>query len=233
LAIIILPAPWKTWWAYGLYVLVFTLIISSIAYQRELKLRERRENDRTTSENKEQLQLALWGSGDQLWDIDLTTQKITRKNLLSEIDYPDDDWHLPKLVDDLIHPDDKATMKEQILAHFDHASEYCEITYRAKSKAGKWVWLLDKGQVVQWDVKGKPLRFTGTTKNINHLKSTEKKLLILTEELERRGVLRTQELNLRTQELVQSNDYLKSTQSQLVEAEKMASLGGADGWCLS
>lgn len=223
----ILPAPWQTWWAYGFYMMAIICLIGLARYQRREKLHERELHHLETEKNQEQLQLALWGSGDQLWDIDLVTNKIKRKNLSPNIDYPDtDDWQLPGEDDGFTHPDDTMHIQSQVTAHLERETEYCEITYRVRNKSGEWIWLLDRGQVVEWDRKGHPLRFSGTTKNIDHLKSTEAELLALTQSLEQRVTSRTQELSQRTKELIQSNEYLKSTQSKLVEAEKLASLGG-------
>lgn len=220
ISVIVKPAPWRTWWAYTSYTLVMLICMGVIGYQRNQKRLKREEHYLLTEKNKEQLQLALWGSGDQLWDIDLVTNRIKRKNLLTEVNYPKEAvWQLPEKNDQFYHPDDKSLIEKQVMDHFEKQTEHCEITYRVRNKAGEWIWLLDRGQVVEWDEEGSPLRFSGTTRNVHHLKSTEAKLLALTQSLEQR-------VEQRTKELVRSNEYLKSTQSQLVESEKMASLGG-------
>ena len=53
--------------------------------------------------------------------------------------------------------------------HLDGRSPNFEATYRLRHRDGHWVWVLDRGRVVQRDSAGRPLRMVGT-----HLDITER-----------------------------------------------------------
>ncbi len=204
----ILPPPWKSWWAYSIYLFTTITVLGLIIYLQVKKLQERK-----------QLKLALWASGDELWNVDLVKQQVFRENSLDYLDRPDQgSWLFTGIETSNIHPDDRHSVITAMREQFEYGSESFELTYREKTKSGDWVWLQDRGKVTSRDIAGTPTRFSGTTKNIHPLKTTEAKLVSLNQELEQRVALRTSELQ-------QSNEFLKSTQAQLVESEKMASLG--------
>ncbi len=201
----ILPAPWRTWWAYSLYLLMGLGIVGLFAVQQVKK-------QQAIKIRNEQLRLALWGSGDELWDIDLKKNTIVSKNRLKCLHSVDSNhWQLSHGYTNIIHPDDKTMVEQAIKRHFDGQVAYYEAAYRAQTNSNEWIWLLDRGKVSERDEKGQPVRFSGTTKNIDQLKVTEIQLRTLTEELESRVERRTAEL--------------KQSQAQLVESEKMAALG--------
>ena len=203
----VLPPPWRSWWAYAIYAAVVLAVLGLIAYLQHKKLQERH-----------QLKLALWASGDELWDIDLTKKQVQRQNKLEYLDRQLPlSWMFSDIQNSHIHPDDQARVRQVLNDHLKNKNGYYEISYRAKSIDGEWVWLLDRGKVTVRNITGAPQRFIGTTKNIHQLKTAEAELIALNKELEQR-------VEERTLALQQSNEYLKNTQAQLVESEKMASL---------
>jgi PAS domain S-box-containing protein len=68
--------------------------------------------------------------------------------------------------------------------------------------------------------------FIGTMRDITQRKAAEAEIRNLNEDLEQRVYDRTKELEAANNSLTDTLETLRSTQSQLVEAEKMASLGG-------
>lgn len=208
----VLPPPWRSWWAYTLYFLVITSIISLFVYQ-QIKKRQ------VINEHNKQLRFALWGSGDELWDINLVDNTIISQNRLEILATCEEAVRETKGIGiNKVHDDDKATVKEAIRRHIEGEVDYYESTYRAQTTNGNWIWLMDRGKINEWDDDKNATRICGTTKNIHQLKTTEEELRLLTVELEQR-------VERRTYELRQSNDHLKNTQEQLIESEKMAALG--------
>ncbi|MCJ8274300.1 MAG: hypothetical protein MJK04_33495, partial [Psychrosphaera sp.] len=76
LPITIMPAPWRSWWAYSAYSLVLLSVLGLFALQRWRRLR-------IEHEAQERLSLALWGSHSELWDWDLLKHTIYRSNQFS------------------------------------------------------------------------------------------------------------------------------------------------------
>lgn len=73
----------------------------------------------------------------------------------------------------LTHPDDLQKAYSLLQKHFSGELPLYECEIRMRHKSGKWIWVLDKGQVVSWTADGKPLMMYGTHINITRLKETE------------------------------------------------------------
>lgn len=90
---------------------------------------------------------------------------------------------------DLAHPEDLETSNRLLEAHFSGNAEYeCEV--RMKHKAGHWVWVWDRGRVMEWTEDHKPLRMFGTHIDITARKEAEQRTFELALEKERVHLLR-------------------------------------------
>ncbi|WDE13642.1 tetratricopeptide repeat protein [Thalassomonas haliotis] len=175
---------------------------------------------------KERLKLALWGSGDELWDWNLINHQVTRinhtQNVALPVHYPDNDFSLLK---EIVHPDDYEQLSHLLAQYILDHQGYYQACYRVKCQNGDWMWLLDRGKAVEFDAQGNVTRITGTLRDISELKSHEQALIKLNEELELRVNERTSALKSSNQALQDKIKELKTLQLSLVEIEKMASLG--------
>ncbi|NQZ06019.1 MAG: PAS domain-containing protein [Algicola sp.] len=212
------PAPWRTWWAYALYLLIVGGTLLAFALQRLQKLR-------AIKESESRLSLALWGSGNEFWDWDFKHDQLVRSNNSGDFTLPSGSgWSIDSLKG-LVHPDDFEPLQQAFRTHLQGRTEYFEQAYRLRDNKNNWVWVLDRGQVVDRNAQGKPLRALGTVQNINDLKTIEAQLRQLNEALEQRVEERTSTLARTVGNLADTIEELTQTQAQLVEAEKMASLG--------
>lgn len=186
-----------------------------------------RARDSALRLSEERLKLAIWGSGDELWDIDFQSGTVRRENPLPRTLLANEAV-FPKLSDYLafVHPDDREKLTQSLTSHVKGQTEHFECGYRTKDLAGGWVWILGKGRVVARDAKGFALRMVGTNRDVTELKRAEDALRELNEELESRVERRTEALAKSNRELQRTLDELTRTQKQLVESEKLAALGG-------
>jgi PAS domain S-box-containing protein len=67
----------------------------------------------------------------------------------------------------LAHPEDLAVSNRLIEAHFAGQSEAYDFECRMRHRSGEWIWVHDRGKVVEWDANGKPLRMAGTHTDIH------------------------------------------------------------------
>ena len=81
-----------------------------------------------------------------------------------------------KTWDELIHPDDREKVYQDVRDHVEGKTEFYENTHRLKHANGNWVWILDKGRVTARDDIGRPLRFSGTHLNVTKQKELEEQL---------------------------------------------------------
>jgi ligand-binding sensor domain-containing protein/signal transduction histidine kinase len=226
LTIHVTPPPWTTWWAYSLYAIILLVFFGSLFWQCWQKQQQRTAYLLDIKKQKERLDVSLWGSGDELWDWDLLEHNITRINPMNVIvDRAKSSKLDIEAMLDYIHPYDIAHVKTELNAHLTGQAKSYEAAYRIQTKSKDWCWVLDRGQIVKRDGHNNPVRFAGTTKNIHSLKVAENDLRQLSQELESRVTNRTAELQNSNDHLAGALVKLKLTQKQLVESEKMASLG--------
>ncbi len=74
---------------------------------------------------------------------------------------------------DHAHSDDLIESERLLKEHWSGKSEYYIFESRMKHKDGHLVWVLDTGQVIEWESKGVPKRMIGT-----HLDVTDKHLMM-------------------------------------------------------
>ena len=187
------------WWLTSSAILVYciiSLLFISFIFQQ---VRHRRLYHWQIKENEERLKLSLWGSGDEMWDWNMTTGTIFRSNIWGKLEFPQDgtrnikwedinqealnssevavsnDEQPPEQVSN-IHPHDLARVKETLTQHIVGESEHFEATYRVLNKDKQWVWVLDRGKIVERSDQNEPTRMTGTLKDISQIKNTESRL---------------------------------------------------------
>lgn len=158
------------------------VIALATLWVRQLSIRMRTR--KAIRESEERLKLTLWSSGDELWDWDVYNGQVHRANTWDILDFPQDDIRANSAYQCNIHSNDLTRVQQALKAHIDEQSDFYEITYRARTYTGEWIWLLDRGKVVERDNNNQPLRMTGTLKNISHLKEAEEKLRLFQRSIE-------------------------------------------------
>lgn len=76
----------------------------------------------------------------------------------------------------LTHPEDLERSNQLLEDCFSRRSDFYECEARMRHKDGSWVWILDRGQVVEWDDDDKPVRMVGTHIDITEIKHVEEEL---------------------------------------------------------
>ena len=161
--------------------------------QSELADRERAEKLLRRSE--EQLKLVLEGAELGVWDWDLNSDQLKVNDRWASILGYDLEEIKPALINwrELINNDDLERMTQAFNDHAIGNSDIYQIEYRARSKSGEWIWVSDRGRIIERDDEGNPQRAAGTRLDINNRKLYEEairdanlKLQIYTEELEAR-----------------------------------------------
>jgi PAS domain S-box-containing protein len=104
----------------------------------------------------------------------------------------------------LVHPEDLPRQSAAIRAHLDGKTDFYQSEHRCRHASGKWIWILDRGQVVERDPTGKPLRMCGTHLDITERKEAEHALQLSEERLRLTldaGAMGTWDVNLATREV--------------------------------
>jgi PAS domain-containing protein len=192
LSLIILPAPWRTWWAYLSYFLVVFTIVWFVWRQREQKLVVCAQAAAKVHASEERLSLALWGSGEQLLDWNVERNLIYRRNILVGFDFLElEEVSSAEAFSSLIHPDDRSQVVQSLQLHLQGVSANFESAHRLKNTRGEWIWVIEKGRVTARDANDQVLRMSGVLSNEHELYDTQAQLKALNEDLEQAVIRRT------------------------------------------
>ena len=141
-------------------------------------MRAKKIADKQVEEYSDHLQLVLKGADLGSWDWNIMTGEVKFDNRWAEML----GYRLEELVgkletwSQLVHPDDLSMVKQTLQDHLDGKTDFYETEHRAKAKDGSWVWILDRGRVLERDQKGNPLRALGTHLDINSRKLRDEEL---------------------------------------------------------
>lgn len=167
--------------------------------------------------SEERARQAILASHSALWDLDLTTGQI----------YLSDGWSpflcgeekptfttyrdLSELVPREEHPMLKAALSDAVKGK--NNSLY-KVTHRVRKLDGNYIWVLSEGRVTERDENGWALRMTGINRDITELKLAEDKIMAQLEQITHAN-----------SQLQETNRKLEQAQIQLLQSEKMASIG--------
>lgn len=225
--VVVHPAFWESPLAYLLYTLMAMATFALAGHQVRAGMQRRHAVQESIRLSEERLKLALWGSGSEMWDVDLRSGIMRRDNQLQHLAVSHETTN-QSLVGyrPFVHPEDVQRFEDAFATHLRGQSEAFEASYRTPNKAHEWVWVLTRGRVVERAADGHALRMSGTTSDINALNQALAALRTLNEQLESRVEQRTAALQSANTELRSTLERLTLTQRQLLESEKLASLGG-------
>ena len=172
-----LPAFAAGWEQVQPYVITIISALSIVALTlAHLSIVRMRRYQSKLEQSEERLRLSLWGSGDELWDWDMQAGQLYRSSSWHQpLEKPGDSQQFPPNRSE-IHPQDLERVTSSLQQHMHGMTPIFEASYRIKAANGQWVWVLDRGKVVQLNEQGQAIRMTGTLKNIQQLKETEERL---------------------------------------------------------
>lgn len=125
-------------------------------------------------ESEKQLRHAMDATGEGLWDWHIDTGQLKHNSRWYDIlgFSPKD---MARTVNDffkLLHPDELPEIQHQIQRSLVHGDPYHH-EHRMQCHDGRWIWVLDRGEVVERDTNGKALRMVGSFSNIEQRKKAE------------------------------------------------------------
>ncbi len=147
-----------------------TVLLASVT-----DITERKRAEEALRESKQRMELALRGADLGTWDWNVATGEVNFNNrwaqmlgyTLDEIDPNVSAWER------LLHPDDREEVMKTLNCHLDGMTDYYGTEHRLLHKSGRWVWVLDRGRVIERDADGRPLRACGTHLDITDRKQAE------------------------------------------------------------
>ena len=176
-------APWRRnaliqGWVYGLFSLMAILGLYFAQLRRRMLDRIEADHQARMQEGNERLALALGGADLGLWDLKI----VSRSLILDErgcamIGYtPEEIGSDLRAWKDRVHVDDRPAVRAALVAHLKGNSPSYQAEYRVRHKDGRWIWILDRGKVVERDPSGNAVRAVGTHMDITERKRAQEAL---------------------------------------------------------
>ncbi|MEJ2718159.1 MAG: PAS domain S-box protein, partial [Deltaproteobacteria bacterium] len=142
------------------------------------EITERKLAETELVKSEERLRLAMAATTDGVWDWNITTDEVYKSPSFytmlgyepNELPLRHEGWVSRIHADDL--PRVKAVIKECMVG----VRERFEIEFRMLHKTSKTIWILSRGEVVEHDRDGKPVRMVGTHTDMTFRKETEEEL---------------------------------------------------------
>ena len=173
------------WWNSVLARIVYALLalVACLIGWRNLQLRRNRDEafNHEIKQREQQLKMALWGSGDDFWDLDLRTQMLRRSNTVGAGQQA---MSVAAWQSSALHPADVDLVDERLRQHVQGLTEHFESEHRIRHpRTGEWITVLARGKVVERDAEGLPLRVAGTARDVSQTQHNERERLISSEVL--------------------------------------------------
>lgn len=129
---------------------------------------DRKRAEVAMRQSQRQLSLIIEGSGLAAWDWDLKSGEVYFNAHWGRLfGYADAECSMKRQAwFDLIHPDDRGGVAESLARHLEGALPYFDCEYRVRRSDSQWLWIMDRGQVIAQDASGRPVRATGTQRDI-------------------------------------------------------------------
>lgn len=163
---------WQTWKG-GFFVALSALIIA-LLIRRDMRALQ--FSKISLAEEQQRLSSIIEGTRVATWEWDIPTDRIRVNERWAEIV----GYRLIELEpttfktwNDLVHPGDLEKAQALLEQHLSGEREFYQCETRMRHRDGHWVWVLDRGRVVEWDSAGQPLRMVGTHHDITERKATE------------------------------------------------------------
>jgi len=133
---------------------------------------DRKHYEDVLRNSQDRQKLAIEGADLGTWDWNVITGEVKVNDRWSEmLGYkPTELKPSFNMWKNLVHPEDYDEVISAITEHLTNETLGYEKEYRLRHKSGEWIWVLDKGRVIDYTDDGKAHRVCGT-----HLDITEKK----------------------------------------------------------
>ncbi|MEP6885407.1 MAG: PAS domain-containing protein [Gammaproteobacteria bacterium] len=114
-------------------------------------------------------ELALWGTEIGLWDWDVVNDRLTWINDWcehSQLTAFSGSGH-EQLWSARIHPEDLPAYRDALTRHLDGHSPPYDVEYRLRNRDDAWIWIQERGRVIERDSAGRAWRAVGICLDVN------------------------------------------------------------------
>ena len=142
------------WWNSRLMQLVYAFCALFFAFSLWMAFRRKRREQHLHAmelqDREGRLRLALWGSSDEFWDLDMDSGVLTRLSAARSLGKQQEEIHsVYDWVRENVHPDDQRAIAQRLDDHINNKSSLFESEQRVRMRGGAWIWVLARGKIVE------------------------------------------------------------------------------------
>jgi|SRR5690349_20179997 len=139
---------------------------------------ERARAEGALRESERRLALALEGSDDGSWNLDLAANRFTFSDRVFEMagEQPRGPMSSPDFWWERVHPEDVRPVQRALGAHLRGKTRRIDVEYRLRHSDGSWRWVRALGFGVEKDARGRPTRLAGTLRDLTERREARDRL---------------------------------------------------------
>jgi diguanylate cyclase (GGDEF)-like protein/PAS domain S-box-containing protein len=154
-------------------LLVLSLVVAMLVYRGR---RGAYRAARTSAEHQERFTTVVNGTGVGLWECYPARRCLYVSDSWADMiglvrnarePMPIDEWR------HLVHPEDRALVYKSIAECPRDQSHVFQFDFRLRHAEGRWVWVVSRGTITDWEPDGSPRRIVGTQSDITARKMAE------------------------------------------------------------
>ena len=157
----------------GVRTLILTILGALTIAALSRQLRRVAAGERALRESEERYALAMEGANEGHWDWDVATDRLflspKMKMLYGQRADSEINSRSAWLANIVMHPDDRPRFEAALKEHFEGLTPQYECEYRVRQPDGNWHWVHARGRCLR-DSAGRPVRFVGSTSDVNSQK---------------------------------------------------------------
>ncbi|MCB0566881.1 MAG: PAS domain-containing protein [Phaeodactylibacter sp.] len=134
----------------------------------------KKEQEAELQQSQQMLSMAIEGAKLGIWEWDIEQRLVTYSNrFLEQLGYdPSQFSNQYSELEKLLHPADIPRLIDEVKSQTSSSDDF-ELDYRLLAKCGRYHWVYDRGQIVQRNQEGKPIKAMGTSIDITDRKEAE------------------------------------------------------------
>ena len=177
------PSIWQNLTGLGYVVLLFMFGILYLYYQSALNRRRKAFYERIKLQ-QQILSIAFLATGDEVLDCNISEREVTRINQNAKLNLGEDVYFQSEKFISKLHPDDSSFFIGHFESLLSGGKNNYEITYRISDEENNWIWIVERGCVIERDESGIATRLVASMRDISEIKHDQELLVRMVDELE-------------------------------------------------